>query len=297
MVFFWPMLWRWPAVVAGLLSAGVAHAQTGEALQAKYESMKPTLARSPFQRPLLLESGPSSKEPHGEVYAVVDSPFSSAAPALQRAEHWCDMLILPFNIKRCVPTGDAGHQVLQVAVGRKSDQPVADAYNVQFSYAVRAAASNYLSVRMAAPEGPLGTSDYRLGMEAVPINGGQQTFVHLSYSYASGFAARLATDAYLATAGRSKVGFSVVDPTGDDDARYVGGIQGVAERNTMRYFLAIEAFLKTMSAPEDQQVERRLREWFAATERYPRQLREMPLDEYLAMKRREVRAQELAGKT
>lgn len=279
------------AAIFGLSS--LAQAQTGEALLARYDGMKPALAHSPFQRPLLLESGPSSSEPHGDVYAVIDYPFATAAAALQRADAWCDMLILPFNVKRCVPAGDAAQQVLQLAVGRKSDQPVEDAYQLAFQYVVRASDSHYLSVRMAAEAGPLGTRNYKLALEAVPISGGQKTFVHMSYSYASGFAARIATDAYLATAGRSKVGFSADDR---EAGSYVGGIQGVAERNTMRYFLAIEAFLKTMAAPEDQQPERRLREWFAATERYPRQLREMELDDYLAMKRRELRAQAAASK-
>lgn len=278
--------WRWSLLALLSSGGGLAQAQNGEALLARYDGMKPALARSPFQRPLLLDSGPSASEPHGDVFAVIDYPFGTAAAALQRADRWCDMLILPFNVKRCVPAASASGPVLQLSVGRKSDQPAADAYPLTFNYAVRASDSHYLSVQMAAEAGPLGTRDYRLALEAVPISGGQKTFVHLSYSYASGFAARFATDAYLATAGRSKVGFSTA---GGEAGAYVGGIQGVAERNTMRYFLAIEAFLKTMALPEDQQLERRLREWFAATERYPRQLHEMDLDDYLAMKRHEAR--------
>ena len=87
--------------------------------------------------------------------------------------------------------------------------------------------------------------------------------------------------AYLATAGASKQGFTT------------NGVRGAVERNAMRYYLAIDAFLDSLSAPPGQQVERRLRNWFAATERYPRQLREMDAGTYLAMKRQEVQRQQV----
>lgn len=285
-------LWILTALI-GLCSATpplAAQAQQdgAAALAATHQRLQPALARSPFARPLILASGSSPSRPHGDVYAVVEHPFPTLVGALRRADHWCEMLILPFNTKRCVAAGPLGRQVLDLAVGRKFEEPLAESHRMRFDYAVRAADDNHLSVQMAAAEGPLGTSDYRLTLEAVPIRGGLSSFIHLSYSYAVGMAARLATDAYLATGGRNKVGFSVAGDDADGQPALVRGIQGVAERNTMRYFLAIEAFLKTLSAPEDQRLERRLREWFAATERYPKQLREMDLDSYLAMKRREA---------
>jgi hypothetical protein len=63
-------------------------------------------------------------------------------------------------------------------------------------------------------------------------------------------------------------------------------MQGVAERNTMRYFLAIDTFLDTASAP----IDARLRRFHDALERYPAQLHETEQAEYLAMKRRETQA-------
>jgi hypothetical protein len=68
-------------------------------------------------------------------------------------------------------------------------------------------------------------------------------------------------------------------------------MRGVAERNTMRYYLAIDAYLDSLAAPADQQVEKRLVSWFDATEKYPRQLHELTRDEYLHMKRDEVQRQ------
>ncbi|MDQ6881386.1 MAG: hypothetical protein M3150_04750, partial [Pseudomonadota bacterium] len=66
------------------------------------------------------------------------------------------------------------------------------------------------------------------------------------------------------------------------------------ERNAMRYYLAIDAYLDSLSVPAGQQVERRIQGWFSATERYPRQLREMDRPAYVAMKRNEVERQQTA---
>jgi len=66
----------------------------------------------------------------------------------------------------------------------------------------------------------------------------------------------------------------------------------VVERNTMRYYLAIESYLGALSAPPQTRLEKRLQDWFAASERYSRQLHEMERGEYLEMKRREYQRQQ-----
>jgi hypothetical protein len=273
------------AVLAGALlltTPGCAEARDAQALRAQHQNLRSELAGSPFQRPLLLQSdSATAARPHGDVYAVVEHPFSAVKAALQRSASWCDVLILQHNIKRCMPVGKA----LRVAVGRKHDQPIEDAFQVDFRYALRAAANDHLWVQLSADRGPLGTGNYHLSFRAVPIDA-RHTFVHMAYAYEAGFAARAATDIYLATSGRDKVGFS----KGGDGA-YVGGVQGVAERNTMRYYLAIEAYLDSLSAPTGQRAETRMRDWFAATERHAQQLREMGQAEYLSMKRREIQQQ------
>ena len=97
---------------------------------------------------------------------------------------------------------------------------------------------------------------------------------------------------YLSTIGSGKVGFSVVDRLPDGRPVYVGNMRGVIERNTMRYYLAIDTYLGSLALPPAERVERRLRDWYAATERYPRQLHEMERDDYLAMKRKELQRQQ-----
>jgi hypothetical protein len=128
-------------------------------------------------------------------------------------------------------------------------------------------------------------------LEAVPVPAGR-TFLHLSYSYSYGVAVRLAMKGYLATLGSGKVGFSAVYPRPDGAAVPVEGVRGVVERNTMRYYLAVEAYLGSLSAPPAEQLEKRLHDWFAATERFARQLHELDEGEYLAIKRKEVQRQQ-----
>ncbi|HZF81324.1 MAG TPA: hypothetical protein VEZ89_16225, partial [Rubrivivax sp.] len=232
------------AVVAGaalLAATSAVRAQDtpdAQALRAKHQSLRTALADSPFKRPLVLQAdNAKGAAPQGDVYAVIEHPYAAVRAALQRPTSWCDVLILQHNIKRCLPSGNS----LQVAIGRKHDQPIEDTFQVDFRYALRAASNEHLSVQLSADQGPLGTSNYRLSFQAVPIDA-RHTFVHMAYVYEAGMAARMATDAYLATKGRSKVGFSKAG-----DGSYVGGVQGVAERNTMRYYLAIEAFLDSLS--------------------------------------------------
>jgi hypothetical protein len=272
------------AALATGLTAVPAAAADGAALHQRHEELRSALANSPFGRPLVLSSSDSTARPQGEVHAVLRHPFARVAEALRRPDAWCELMMLQTNIKRCSASGADG---LQVAIARRHDQSVDEAFQVEFAHKVRDASAQHLQVEIAASSGPLGTTDYRLGFEAVPVDAGT-TFVRMSYSYAAGMAARLASQAYLSTAGRDKVGFSVV---GKDDAGrpvLVGGSRGVAERNTMRYYLALEAVLAAMALPPEQRAERRLRDWYAAVERYPRQLHEMSREEYLAMKRREL---------
>jgi len=284
---------RAAALALTLATAGLpaARAQDATALHAAHERLREQLAASPFQRPLVLSSTESSGDLKGEVFAIVNQPFEVAGPALQTAGHWCDLLILHLNVKYCGVSGQTPDEVVNLVVGRKFDQPLSDATKVAFAYRVPAATADYLRVQMAAETGPLNTRDYRLSLEAVPLDA-KRSFVHLSYAYAYGTAARLAMQAYLVTAGRDKVGFSVTGAPKDGKPAYVDGVRGVVERNTMRYYLAIEAYLGALSAPAGDQPEKRLRDWFAATERHALQLHEIERDEYMAMKRHELQRQQ-----
>jgi hypothetical protein len=275
------------ALSLGLLAT--ASAQDAAALRARLTSMQDKFTTNQFGRPLVLESTQTSGDLKGDVFAIVEHPFAMVQQALQSADHWCDILILHLNVKRCRASAGTP-KMLSLAVGRKFDQPIEDAYQLEFAYLVAAATADYLQVQLSAEEGPLSTRNYRIQVEAVPIDA-RRTVIHMSYAYGYGFAAKMAMQAYLATIGSAKVGFTILDRK-DGKPVFQGGVLGLLERNTMRYYLAIDAYLSAFALPASDQAERRIREWYASTERYAEQLHEMDQAEYLDMKRKEMRRQQ-----
>jgi hypothetical protein len=248
--------------------------------------MQDQLGHNQFQKPLYMESRETSGQVTGDIYALVNYPFATVGTALSSAAHWCDILLLHLNTKYCRAAPDGRGTALQFIVGKKHEQPLNEAYRVDFVYRNAAATPNYLKVLLSADKGPLSTRDYRIAVEAVPIDDGS-SFIHFTYSYAYGFAGQLALQAYLGTLGSDKVGFTVAGRQAGGSPIYVGGIRGMVERNTMRYYLAIEAYLGALSALPQARQEKSLHDWFAAIERYPLQLHELEQDEYLVMKRKE----------
>ncbi len=284
-----------PAITAALLSLAVASAPPahadGSQLRARHAQVAEQLRTSSFGHALHIDSREENDRLSGDVYALLDHPFAKVSAALRDPANWCDILILPFNTKYCHALRTDAGPALQVRIGRKVDQPVDQAPRLLLSFRQVAAQPDYFESQLRADEGPVGTRDYRIGVSAVPAEGGR-TFLRLHYSYAFGFAGRTAMQVYLSTAGADKIGFTVVGRDANGQPEFIRGVRGVVERNAMRYYLAIDAYLDSLAAPPEQRVDRRIRQWFAATERYPRQLREMDGQTYAAMKRREVERQQ-----
>jgi hypothetical protein len=288
----------WRSLLAGALLSGFATivwAGPADTLRERHAALASELSNNAFQRPIHLESTQSSGDLRGDVHAVVDHPFATLETALRGAEQWCDILILHLNVKQCRAMGGPPANALAVSLGKKHDQPLSDAYRVDFDYRLAASEPGYMMLQLNAGAGPLGTRDYRIVVEAIPLGEGR-SFLHMAYSYGYGLAARVAMQGYLSTIGSGKVGFSVVDRRAGQPV-YVDNVRGVVERNTMRYYLAIDAYLGSLSAPPQARQERRLRDWFAATERYARQLHEIDQADYLAMKRKEIQRQHANTRT
>ena len=263
------------------------------ALRAKYGELREQLRNNNFKRSMHVDSSEIGDTLKGDVYAVLDHPFRAVSQTLKNPADWCEILLLPFNTKFCHAAAGEGGTTLQVRIGRKYDQPVEQAYRLDFAWRPVATTPHYFESRLNADQGPVGTRDYRIIVSAVPLDG-NRTFMHLSYSYGYGFAGRVAMQAYLATAGASKVGFTVTGNDGNGQPIYIGGMRGAIERNAMRYYLAIDAHLASQTVPADQQLEKRIQTWFDATERYSRQLHEMDRATYVAMKRGEYERQQAA---
>jgi len=255
-------------------------------LDAEYAAFRSRSVEPRFHRPLQIRSRDGPEGVSGEIHALLDTPFAFASIALKDPSHWCEILLLHLDTKECRVSSGARGTFLRVGVVTHYDQPASSAFELAFSHRVAEEAPRYLQVRLDAPAGPMGTTDYRIVLEAMPAEGGK-TFMHMSYAYSYGALARIAMSAYFATFGRGKVGFTVVGVDAEGNPRYIGGMRGVVERNTMRYFLAIEAWLAALPGPSAERLERSLAGWYDRAEHYPRQLHEMERDDYLAMKRSE----------
>lgn len=262
------------------------------ALKTKYIELNEQLQHNQFKRPLFLYSEESSHDLKGEIYAIADYSFNTFNTALNNPAHWCDALILNINVKYCQMEKSKVGNVLMLNIGKKYPQSLADTYPIQFKYSEVISTSNYFAANLDSTQGPLGTYDYHILIEATPLKDGR-TFLHFTYAYSFGLVGRLAMQTYLATIGRNKIGFTITGKQGDGQPTYIKGIRGVIERNTMRYYLAIDAYLAALTSPTDAQLEQSLQYWYSNTEQYASQLHELELDEYLDMKRKEYQRQQI----
>ena len=115
-------------LVCALLASGPTQAQNGGALRARHAALQQQLAASPFGRPLHVESAVNGGTHKGDVHAVLDQPYAAVAAALARPAHWCDVLTLQINIKRC----EASDQALAAFVTKKPRDPVSSAHRIEF---------------------------------------------------------------------------------------------------------------------------------------------------------------------
>ena len=259
-------------------------------LRDSFDALRAQRAVALVDQAVYLASTESADALQGQVFALVERPFAQVRQALAPPGAWCDVLILHLNVKYCRASGAPGQEVLEVGLGRKFDQPLADVHWLRLAYRLVSASDQQLKLELVSAKGPLGTHDYRIEFEAVPYAAGQ-TLLQLRYGYGYALAARWAMQVYLASLGRDKPGFTLDASGPQGRPQAVGGLRGVLERNTVRYYLAIEAYLGAKSLPAAQQTQKSLQDWFDATERYAEQLHELPRDEYLVMKQRELQRQ------
>ena len=264
--------------------AGAAEPGRQAALLAEHAVVLASLADSPFGAPLLLRSVETDTPLHsGEVLAVVPRPLDSVAAVLRTAGGVCGMLLLQLNVRACQPTDGPDGLRLQLTAGPLRAALPGLTTTVALQLQPQVDTPRHFSTWLTAPAGPLGSSDLRVQLEAVALTPGS-TYLHIGYQQTSGLAARLATQVYLATAGRDKVGFSRDSATAEGPPRLVGGERGALERQVMRHYLALVVSTGPASTMPPTQADARLRAWFALTERHATQLHEIDLAGYLADK-------------
>lgn len=261
-----------------------------EELLNKYDELNSTgkFTSNQYNRPLFLESFEGVNKVSSTVYAILASPFNTVSMNFKKPSYWCEVMILHLNIKYCHADSEASSTKLTVNIGKKIPQPLSETFPLQFSYQTKSDFFNYLLVQLHADKGPISTSNYGIDFQAIPLPG-NKTFIYFRYSYEFGFAGRMAMQTYLSTMGREKIGFTKISK--DSKLIYVGGMRGAVERNTMRYYLAMEAYLASLNRDPSQQFTARLHHWFDATEEYAIQLHELDKESYLSMKQDEHQRQ------
>jgi hypothetical protein len=252
-------------------------------LRATYHRSLARLATSCFGLPLFLESFELEDRVYVDVYGIFAHPFSSVVNMLKVPANWCDIVSLNPNVKVCTYRALPGAWQLTFYVGRKVYQPPEETRQVIYHYQNVARQPEYFDILLRADSGPFGTKDHRMRFEALQLDGGR-TFVHVSYEYSDSFALRLAAKLYFATIGRSKVGFTVLGTESTGEPVYIGGPRGSIERNAVRYYFAIQAFMDTLRYPEESRFSRRVSDWYDLTSRYRQQLFELDKEDYLAFK-------------
>ena len=285
-ILFHPCLTALLVALALFVLANSARALTAQqALRADYELIRPKLLHNAFGMPVYLQSREYNDVLTAEVYGRVDYPLQRVEVALAEPAGWCALLALNLNVKACVHQENAGQRSLTLYMGRKFYQTPEKASPLQYSFQTSASTPDYFAQTLFAPDGPLGTGDYRIALQAIPVPGG--TLIHILSAYRSSTTSRLATTIYLSTLGNGKIGFSSDGVDGNGQSRYVEGVRGAIERNAIRHYLALQALLETWTLPATDRFEASLKRWFALTERYHPQLHEMEQDDYLDAKRRE----------
>ena len=254
-------------------------------LQKLYQELRDLSQRSPFGVSLRIESEERNDQVTAEVHAIFEHPFDTVKAALSSPASWCEIAPLNVTVKACTHQIQGQETLLTLYIGRKQYQRPQEAASQPYQFMVQGAEPGTLSVYMSALKGLFGTTAHRFQLEAAGVEG--RTVIAMHTSYVQGAAAKLATAIYLATAGRNKVGFSREGAAPGGPPEYVKGLRGMVERNIMRYYLALEAFLDTQTVPAPHRFEARINMAYELMERYPLQLHDLEKAEYLDAKRRE----------
>jgi hypothetical protein len=285
----WAGAWLALALACGLPPARAQPAADAPAaeLQARRAELLPQLRASSFGEPIVLRTRQGTDSVEGDVWAEVAHPFDAVAGVFRAPSGLCELMFLHLNVRGCTPQSGPDGAALALLVGPKRSGAFDSEYRMRYALRTEVAEAGQVRVTLAAPTGPLSTRDYRIVFEAIPLDAGR-SFVHLAYAYGYGTLAKMTMGAYLATAGRAKVGFTVEGTEPDGTPKHVRGERAALERNVMRYYLALLAELAPASGTPQQQLQTRMNDWFARTEKYAEQLHEYGLDEYLAEKKEQL---------
>ena len=251
-----------------------------------YEEIEEQILNNDYGLPLYLESIKKEDSMRGDVYGIIYHPYETVSKNLASLTNWCGIMPQHLNIKACTYQYVNDQCRLIFYTGRKFYEKADNVYHLNYRFKVSTLNNNYFNAFLDSKEGPLDTTDYVITVEAIPLTD-NSTFFHLAYEYKYGFWAHIAMSTYFSTLGRKKVGFTIEGKDKKGNALYVKGIRGVIERNSIRYYFAIQSFLDTLNIPLETRFKARISNWFDLTEKHHKQLYEMDKEDYLKYKKME----------
>jgi hypothetical protein len=264
-----------------------AHAAAADTPVARYRELVEVATAGPLRAPVQVQSSEDGNAIGAQVWGVLDVSFAKVSEVVTAPARFCDFVSLVIFVKACTHAGDLAPTTLTLYMGRKDYEDPDPDNALTFAYSVEAPNDAQRAVRLFVPEGLLGVKDNRLEFELWSVE--QRTLVNVRTSYVASTQSKLATGTYLMTFGRNKIGFSTTTGA-DGKSQPVRGVRGIIERNTMRYFLALQAYLETLDTAVEQREVARIERWFDATAQYEL-LYEVPREEYIANKTRERKNQ------
>lgn len=268
-------------------AAGTEHNQP---LNERKSEVLQSIAGAGFEQSIYIRSGEADDGASGSIYALVDQPFTELRSLLDDPRAWCQITIMHLNVKSCVLDQRESPARIRMYSGRMHYVPADQADRHDYFLQPTRVDGDYFRASIHGPEGPFGTRDYRIMIEVVAADDGK-SLIHLGYSLGYTSVTRWAQRIYFATLGRHRVGFS---PSDADNDELIRGLRGMIERNTVRFYLALQAWLEL---PGEEKAQDRFLRWHELTEQHPEQLREQDLDTYLNIKKREYENQQRIQKT
>lgn len=265
-----------------------------EQMRRNYDEFSKTDPNQSQPLPFLLESTTNSRDSSASIrYFLDEVSMDIFVSRMGQPREWCEFIPLHLNIKACSYQERDGKIYLSFYVGIKGYLTPDKAHLLRLEFQTHQDGNVFL-VKLFAEDGPLDSSHINFDIRAIGVDDGFRNGIYLEFDLSSipGLAANLAR-IYLATVARKKIGFSVEGKTWSGKPKYVRGQRGATERNLVRYLLAIETYFSTLDVPEASKFERRLENWFDATEQFRPQLFELEKSEYMSNKIRERKNQDI----
>ncbi|MFQ6023282.1 MAG: hypothetical protein ACE5NW_11220 [Acidiferrobacterales bacterium] len=282
----------WLLAITILVCTSIAAPSRGDAdrpqaLRIDYQKIRDELRDSIHGIPVYTRSEEHKDLINAEVYGVLGYPLEKLAKILATPANWCEFATLHPNVKACTYAQRHGQALLTLHLDRKTRASIEHAFVIKLRYRIGHLDEDYFTALLEGDKGPLGTRNHRFQLEAVAVE--DKTFVRVSFSYRWRLIGRMATTVYLAMRGHDTVGFSTVGVDDKGYPIYVKGKKAMMERNVMRCYFALRAFMDTQHLTASERFEARISYWFDLAEKYFPKPYDMEREEYVEVKRQERR--------